>query len=152
MKKHHQSNDDVNDNFDKKNTSQKQEQQQQFTLSTCCKWTIARIAFSEQTFDAFLMNMSLIESKFVVGAPFVVCLQVLHLSQDGRHLMLLMVKDEEGKITPTIYSLLSSNNNNKLNHAFSSSSSNSTATSSTGINTATTTANAKATAAVPVNS
>merc|ERR1711862_1043367 len=56
--------------------------------------------------------MSLIESKFRVGAPFVVFLQVLNLSQEDRDLMLLMAKDEEGKSTPTSYNLLNSNNTN----------------------------------------
>jgi len=80
-----------------------EEEKQQFILSTYCKWTTARIAFSEQAVDAFRIDMSLLESKFFVGAPFVVYLQVLNLSQEDRDLMLLMAKDEEGKSTPTSY-------------------------------------------------
>jgi len=64
-------------------------------MTTYCKWTTARIA--SEAVDAFSIDMSLTQSKFYVGAPFVVTLTVLNLSQEDRDLMLLMAKDEEGK-------------------------------------------------------
>eukprot|EP00593_Proboscia_inermis_P000788 CAMPEP_0171300528 /NCGR_PEP_ID=MMETSP0816-20121228/9342_1 /TAXON_ID=420281 /ORGANISM="Proboscia inermis, Strain CCAP1064/1" /LENGTH=88 /DNA_ID=CAMNT_0011777071 /DNA_START=26 /DNA_END=289 /DNA_ORIENTATION=- len=61
----------------------------------CCtdtRWTTARVAVG--SVDAFRVDMSLREARYKVGAPLVVSLRVMNLSNDDRNLMLLMAKDE----------------------------------------------------------
>jgi hypothetical protein len=55
-------------------------------------WTTERVATVPA--DALRVDMSLRESRYKVGAPLVVALRVLNLSNEDRNLMLLMAKDE----------------------------------------------------------
>mmetsp|Transcript_7831 Transcript_7831/g.11958 ORF Transcript_7831/g.11958 Transcript_7831/m.11958 type:complete len:716 (+) Transcript_7831:47-2194(+) len=56
-------------------------------------WTTGRVAVEPA--DAFRVDMSINQSECYVGAPLVVSLRVLNLSQETRDLMLLMAKDAE---------------------------------------------------------
>lgn len=62
-------------------------------LSTNVRYTTSRIAV--ETSDALRIDMSLREARYRVGAPLVVSLRVLNLSNEDRDLMLLMAKDED---------------------------------------------------------
>lgn len=61
--------------------------------STDARYTTSRVA--EELSDAFRIDMSLREARYRVGAPLVVSLRVLNLSNEDRDLMLLMAKDED---------------------------------------------------------
>jgi len=65
----------------------------QLVLATDVQWTTARVAV--EPVDAFRIDMSLRENRHKIGAPFVVFLKVLNLSNEDRDLMLLMAKDED---------------------------------------------------------
>lgn len=55
-------------------------------------WTTERVAVVPA--DALRVDLSLRESRYKVGAPLVISIRVLNLSNEDRNLMLLMAKDE----------------------------------------------------------
>ena len=62
-------------------------------VTTDAKYTTSREA--EELSDTFRIDMSLCDTRYKVGAPLVVSLRVLNLSDEDRDLMLLMAKDED---------------------------------------------------------
>jgi hypothetical protein len=55
-------------------------------------WTTERVAVVPA--DALRVDLTLRESRYKVGAPLVISIRVLNLSNEDRNLMLLMAKDE----------------------------------------------------------
>eukprot|EP00590_Aulacoseira_subarctica_P000037 CAMPEP_0172438260 /NCGR_PEP_ID=MMETSP1064-20121228/72704_1 /TAXON_ID=202472 /ORGANISM="Aulacoseira subarctica , Strain CCAP 1002/5" /LENGTH=557 /DNA_ID=CAMNT_0013186805 /DNA_START=161 /DNA_END=1835 /DNA_ORIENTATION=- len=62
-------------------------------------WTTERVAVVPA--DALRVDLSLRESRYKVGAPLVISIRVLNLSNEDRNLMLLMAKDESSNSNET---------------------------------------------------